>query len=786
MKKMFMLFGLLCSSVIVFGQAGKIKGRIINNDGTPAASITVTLENAETDITTLTDENGNFQIESDPGKYKMTVHSIGSKTKSMPVEIGGDQTLNVPAIRLKGNNTELNEVVIGAARQGYKADKVSSSLRLETPILETPQNIQVITGKVLADQQITSMGMGLLRNISGATQLEHWDNYVRVNMRGSRASAFRNGMNVLSSWGPLTEDMSMVDHIEFVKGPAGFMMSNGEPSGIYNVVTKKPTGVTKGEATLTLGSYDFYRAAVDLDGKLDKEGKVLYRLNLMGQTQNSFRDYQYNNRISIAPVITYKIDDKTSLTAEYNFQYARMSDVGSSYVFSPNGYGDLPRNFTTAEASIDPTIVKDHSLFLYLNHNINSDWKLTAQVAYFNYNQQGSSLWPNSLDATGNMIRSVGIWDAANESKFGQVFINGNIKTGLVHHRILAGLDLGDKEYMADWGQSYALDTEEHPFNIFNPVHGAPANGLSLFDRTRSLRQRAGSNIINQSFAGIYVQDEIGFYENRLRLTLAGRYTYVKESSYGTAVDAKRFSPRIGLSGSIDKNTTVYALFDQSFVPQSGLLRSGQKPKPITGNNLELGFKRDWLDGQWSTTLSVYRILKNNQLIADPDTANNPNMLYSLQIGQSKTQGVEFDLRGEITRGLNLILNYAYTDSKITKDIEAINIDKPVPGFAKHVANGWLTYRIPEGALKGLGFSGGFSYQKDRSTWSWDATNQKNLPDYFRLDGGISWQNDRLSVAVNVFNLLDKYLYSGAPYASFYYYQAEPPRNFRASIGYRF
>lgn len=786
MKKMFMLFGLLCSSAIVFGSPGIVKGSIINNDGTPAANITVVLENDENEVTTLTDDHGRFTLETDAGKYKMSIHGVGAKGKSMSVELGEDQTLNLQAIKLKSNNAELNEVVVGANRQSYKADKVSNSLRLETPILETPQNIQIITNKVLADQQITSMGAGLLRNISGATQLEHWDSYVRINMRGSRASAFRNGMNVLSTWGPLTEDMSMVDHIEFVKGPAGFMMSNGEPSGIYNVVTKKPTGITKGEATLTLGSYDFYRAAVDLDGKLDKAGKALFRLNLMGQTQNSFRDYQYNNRISIAPVITYKIDEKTSLTAEYNFQYARMSDVGSSYVFSPNGYGDLPRNFTTAEAGIDPTIVKDHSLFLYLNHKINEDWKLTAQAAYFNYSQQGSSLWPNSLDAAGNMIRSVGIWDAANESKFGQVFLNGNVKTGPVQHRLLAGVDLGNKEYMADWSQAHALDNEETPFNVYNPVHGSTAEELRPFDRTKSLRQRAGSNIINQSFAGIYVQDEIGFFENRVRLTLAGRYTYVKESSYGTAVDAKRFSPRIGLSASIDKNTTAYALFDQSFVPQSGLLRNGDKPKPITGNNIEFGLKRDWMDGQWSSTISVYRILKNNQLIADPDTTNNPNNIYSLQIGQSKTQGLEFDLRGEITRGLGLILNYAYTDSKVTKDIEVTNIDKPVPGFAKHVANGWLTYRIQDGALKGLGFSGGFSYQKDRSTWSWAAENQKNLPDYFRLDGGVSWQNDRLSVIVNVFNVLDKYLYSGAPYGSFYYYQVEPPRNFRASIAYRF
>lgn len=49
------------------------------------------------------------------------------------------------------------------------------------------------------------------------------------------------------------------------------MLSSGDPSGLYNVVTKKPTGVTKAEFTATAGSYDFYRASIDFDGKLDKK-----------------------------------------------------------------------------------------------------------------------------------------------------------------------------------------------------------------------------------------------------------------------------------------------------------------------------------------------------------------------------------------------------------------------------------------------------------------------------------------------------------------------------------
>ncbi len=65
-----------------------------------------------------------------------------------------------------------------------------------------------------------------------------------------RLPPFRNGMNVKMPWGPLLEDMSMVERIEFVKGPASFMLANGEPTGFYNIVTKKPTGITKGEATI--------------------------------------------------------------------------------------------------------------------------------------------------------------------------------------------------------------------------------------------------------------------------------------------------------------------------------------------------------------------------------------------------------------------------------------------------------------------------------------------------------------------------------------------------------
>jgi iron complex outermembrane receptor protein len=401
-------------------------------------------------------------------------------------------------------------------------------------------------------------------------------------------------------------------------------------------------------------------------------------------------------------------------------------------------------------------------------------------------------MWPNTVNPDGTMIRSVGIWDAKSEMKLAQAFVNGNVTTGGIKHRILGGIDLGNKDYQADWGQSHALDTLGAEFNPASPYYGVPVNGYPSFDRTTSLKTRAiaAGGLMDQKYTGIYAQDELAFLNNKVRLTLAGRYTYVSMSSWGgDPQTAKHFSPRIGLSASIDKQTSVYALYDQAFLPQSGRLASGSV-KPITGNNTEFGIKKDWADGSWNTTVSFYRIMKNNELTTDPNSP--PNSGLSVVLGQKRAQGIEFDLRGTILPGLNLVANYAYTDSKVTKVTEGVtDIAKGdvIPGFAKHTVNSWLTYKIQKGFLKGTGVSGGFTYLVDRAMSNWSTTDtDTNLPDYFKLDGGVFWEKSKIRLTINVFNILDKYLYSGGyyTYLNAYNWQTEAPRNFRASISYKF
>jgi iron complex outermembrane receptor protein len=264
----------------------------------------------------------------------------------------------------------------------------------------------------------------------------------------------------------------------------------------------------------------------------------------------------------------------------------------------------------------------------------------------------------------------------------------------------------------------------------------------------------------------------------------------------GVPEKAEHLTPRVGLSVSITPTLSGYVLYDQAFLPQNPLGVEGGNVKPITGNNREIGFKKNWAGG-WSTTLSAFSILKNDELTSNTMTADPRDMI---SIGQKRSQGIEFDLRGSVARGLNMIFNYAYMNSKVTKatpGVDAITVGDLVPGFAKQTFNTWLTYKIQDGTFKGLGASAGYTFLMDRATY-WEAAPDPNkeMKDYFKMDAGLFWEKDRIKLTMNVFNVLDAYLYSGS-YESWvtnangdaspvYSYQVEAPRNVRLSVAYSF
>ncbi|MDF0716046.1 TonB-dependent siderophore receptor [Muricauda sp. 334s03] len=773
MKHILLIFG-FAAFFTSQAQTGNLKGKVTDQNNAPLSDVNVALSNTSLGATSNT--SGTYQINNlAPGSYTLTFSMVGYGTQTKSVTVYANQTTNVPVVALNPQQEQLNEVVVEGQNNKYLEREPSTSLRLKTNIAELPQNVQVISADLLQDQQATSIMDGVIRNVSGVTMLEHWGHFARINMRGFRLPAFRNGVNVQDTWGPLSEDMNTVERIEFVKGPAGFMMTAGEPGGFYNVVTKKPTEQFIANASFSVGSFDFYRGTIDVSGKLSENGKLLGRFNAMYQTSDSHRGNEDAARYGIAPSLTYKFSDKTSVTAEMNLQQAE-SYVGSAYVFAPSsaGYASLDRDFKFTNNDYPVTDIQEVTFFLNAKHEFSKNWSVEGQLAYLRYDQVGNSTWLLGLEENGDATRYVSKWDALSLGKFGQVYIYGKFNTASITHKVMGGFDYSEKKYWADWFESSVVDTTT-PFNIYNPVYGDSPE--TNFDRSTSVQYRNGGTPYGaNTVRAYYAQDEIGILDNHIRVTLAGRYTNLY--TIGKTETDNVFTPRAGLSVDISPQFTAYALYDQSFLPQSGINSVGEiLNDPVDAKDVEGGIKANFFDGKLTTTLGVYKIHKNKILVGDPAYPNDNFSVYS---GEIESKGIEFDAQGQITPELNVILNYANTNVEDQSG-------SLVAGFAKHVSNGWVNYNFANtSVLRGFGASLGYQYQVDRSTWAWAADDTSDLPNYFRMDGALSWKNDKFRVQLNINNILDEYLYSGANYGTYLYWQSEPGINGRLTVSYSF
>ena len=194
-------------------------------------------------------------------------------------------------------------------------------------------------------------------------------------MRGTEISnwnLFRNGIG--GYWWNQQEDAAMLEKIEFVKGPAGFTGNGGEPGGVLNTVTKQPVIERIANVTAGFGSYNMVRLTADLGGSISKDHKFYYRLNAGIHDQQ--RAFQFGKalRYFVCPAIRYDFTKNTSVTAEYNYMWARTMGNNDGLPSISGKLFALPRNFAVADAKTDTLIAADNYYRIQLKHNFNNNW----------------------------------------------------------------------------------------------------------------------------------------------------------------------------------------------------------------------------------------------------------------------------------------------------------------------------------------------------------------------------------------------------------------------------
>lgn len=651
--------------------------------------------------------------------------------------------------------------------EGFVATQSATATKTGTSLKDTPQAVNVVTKDQIAAQGSTTLTQALRYTPGVISQYGDDSRYDWFTIRGFRPSRYLDGLRLpFGSRGyaqPRVEPFSL-ERAEVLKGPASVLYGQGDPGGLINMVSKRPSATALNEVEMQFGTDKRIQTAFDLGGGAGDDDNFLYRIVGVGRLTDTQYDYVREKKGYIAPSFTFKPDEGTSLTVYGSYQHIDSPGGGGAPALPANGtlytrmYSELPRSAFPGEPGYDHYKSDQASVGYEFEHEVDDTWTIRQNLRYSYIGTDTQRVQPYCPAACNPTAFYRYAW-AFPESARAVTVDNqaiGNFQTGDVAHTALFGLDYS---YESSRYEESALSPIFTPFNGLDPVYGA----------TAITRPPIATRIDqDRSQIGLYAQDQMEW--NNFVFSLGGRYdwantdTRTRTSVADNQVDQRdgKFTWRTGLVYNFDNGLSPYAGYSTSFNPASGTDRLGNAFEPTTGEQFEVGVKYQPNGSNSFVTLSAYHLTQDNVL--SPDTT--PGFTnYSVQTGQVRMRGVELEGKAEITDAFSVLASYAYTDSEITRaNPNAAGISNEGNRFAfvpRQQASLWLDYTLQTSTIwDGLSFGGGARYTGQ--TFG-DNANKFDIPSYTVFDAAIRYDFGKadpklegLKASLNVSNIFDR------------------------------
>lgn len=680
---------------------------------------------------------------------------------------------------------ELQAVNIDAASEleradgpviGYRATRSASATRTDTALHETPQSVSVVPKDVLEDTAATRLqdgldyagGVGRANNFGG-------QGLTTFTVRGFTTGEFyRNGFPINRGY-PNAPDANTVERLEVLRGPATSLYGRGDPGGTFNAVSKQPLA----EPKVTLGSqFDdqgMHRATLDATGPLSEDGRLAYRLNLLGEGGETFRDDVETERYDVAPVLSWQVNDTTRIVFEGDFM-RNNHPLDRGLTRLPTQRGTASRDTNIWEKGTDNLLHNDNNMAqLRFEHQLNDDWTLGGGMQWLDGTLKGNAVEANKLQADGHTLgRNFNYRKLEWTDRDYQLNLTGHFDTAGFAHTLLTGIEYEDYDYQSIIRRSAGGETD-YPIDIFDPVLGQPRPALT---RTTTNDKE------NLKTWAAFIQDQVALTE-RLKVLAGLRFerfehqydNYLPGAADWTAAD-NAVTPRLGVIYDLTDTVAVYANTARSFKPNSGASRQGQGFDPEKGKSYELGVKWEALDRQLSVDAAIYHIVKENVLANDPQ---DPTGTYKVAAGEVRSRGLDITVAGNITPEWRMIGGYAYVDAEVTKDTSLPDGTRlaNIPRNSFSLLN---TYEFQDGLAKGLGLGMGVKYIDDRAGQT--AATTYTMQQYTVVDLLAFYQvNEHVRLNLDLKNLFNKEYDEGA-FNNYVYPGA--PRTVQAGVSYTF
>jgi iron complex outermembrane recepter protein len=654
---------------------------------------------------------------------------------------------------------------------GYLASQSATATKTDTPLLQTPQSISVVTKDQIEAQGAQNVTEAL-RYTPGVTVQSFGANafFDNFKLRGFDAPRYLDGLRLPADNTtfaiPRIETYGL-ERLEVLKGPSSGVYGQSDPGGLLNMVSKRPTDKPHYEVEGTFGSFDRFQGAFDIGGPIDKDGQFLYRIVGLGRDSNSQTDFVQDNKLFIAPSLTWRPDIDTSLTILSQYQkadnkgYQQYVTGQVSFLSNPNGH--IPYSRYLGEPSTDGYNLEQFAVGYAFEHRFDNNVQFRQNLRYTEVTNDLASVRTEGMLSDRLVARSYNYVkaNAANIALDNQW--QTDFRTGPLTHTVLFGFD-----YFNLWANTDYRTAGIAPIDAYSPVYGAALpsfNSLSPFIlRDDKLSQ-----------AGLYVQDQVKL--DRWTLTLTGRQdwanseftsrapaVYPPQGTYTRNDQAQ--TGRVALNYLFDVGLSPYVSYSTSFTPNLGADVAGNSFRPTTGEGTEIGVKFKPNGTNLMLTAALFEINQQDVLTADP-----ANPLFNTQTDAVRVRGFEFEAKGNITRELEITAGYAHLDPRVTASIAGY-AGKYMMNTAQDQASLWGKYTWYDGPLAGLGLGAGVRYVGE--TYG-DNFNTFVIPSYALIDASVSydlayaradWKGWKAQV--NVTNLTDHFYVAscltGLPY----------------------
>ncbi|WP_283603851.1 ferrichrome porin FhuA [Serratia proteamaculans] len=634
----------------------------------------------------------------------------------------------------------------------YAAKHSATGTKTDTPLVKTPQSVSVVTREEMDMRQSETVKSalaytpGVMVGNRGASTA-----YDAVNIRGFSSvgtNMYLDGLKLQDdNYSIYQIDPYFLERAEVLRGPSSVLYGKSNPGGVVALVSKRPTTESLREVQFKMGTDNLFQTGFDFGGALDDDGVYSYRLTGLARDEDQQQVGEKSKRYAIAPSFSWRPDDRTSLTFLSSFQddpsvgfYGWLPKEGTVQ----NGInGKLPTSFNDGEPGYNNISRKQQMVGYAFEHGFDDVWTVRQNLRYSKMDVDYRSIYGQGISPTNPAELTRGVMNSKEHLSSFAVDTQAQAKfaTGLVDHTLLMGVDYMRmrNDVVYQYGSASSL-------NVVAPEYG-----------NQSYTITGGASQVNrQEQTGLYVQDQAEW--NQWVLTLGGRYDWsdtnstnrLTENSVSRQKD-NEFTGRAGLNYVFENGIAPYVSYSESFEPTSGTDVSGNTFAASKGKQYEAGVKYAPKDRPITASMAIYQLTKTNNKVADPN-----NKFASIQGGEIRSRGVEFEAKAALSANLNLLGSYTYTDAEYSKDTtQQGNTPAAIP---KHMASLWADYTFHETAISGLTLGSGVRYVG--SSYG-DEANTFKVKDYTVVDAAIKYDLARFnlpgsSIGINVNNLFDK------------------------------